>query len=137
MDLGGAERGAVEEVVFFAFEEMHLEFVDFFIFDHDFLLVIKQILLNAFDLIRHAFLHTPLMLKLMHKFLNKFLKLNLHRGVKLVGLLLLVLVKSTPGTVVVVMALSWSHVETGTGLGAVAGCRVLVVMLVVGGVVGG
>ncbi len=79
MDLGGAERGAVEEVVFFTFEEVHLELIDFFIFEHDFLLVIKQILLNAFDLIRHAFLHTSLMLELMDKFLNKFLKLNLHR----------------------------------------------------------
>ena len=57
---------------------MHLELIDFFIFDHDFLLVIKEILLNAFDLISHAFLHSPLMLKLMNKFLNKFLKLNLH-----------------------------------------------------------
>lgn len=51
--------------------------------------------------------------------------------------LLLVLVKSIPGTVVVVIALSRGHVETGTGLGAGAGCGVLVVLLVVGRVVGG
>jgi hypothetical protein len=118
-------------MVFSAFKHVHFELINFLIFDHDLLLIMKQIVLNALDLLSHAFLKTPFMLKLMYKLLYKLLKLSLHGGVKLTGLLLLV-IKATPGTVVVI-ALCRGFVETGAGFGAVAGCGVFVVLLVGGG----